>query len=219
MKRARPTRKTRQIVERIVGENPSLASVAPLFLYQGDELFKLEVLASVLNDVPPDSPAHSLVGLIERLVTSATAKQEWVKQASPVIGPIPCTPVPGSPLYVLNKFLETNPCILRVEGLERANGKVAVHATHIPLPVVAGMSRNVDAILWVLWEVFYRDIDLSRLKDCPVCHRWFVDHSKNKSKVRCSARCTWRRWSWKARKNAGHKLPRKSAKTQKGKSR
>ncbi|HUZ47324.1 MAG TPA: hypothetical protein VMW54_11880 [Terriglobia bacterium] len=200
----------KKLVQRIVGEEPGLAGVAWAFYYRNDDLFKLEVLASVLNDVPPDSPEHWLAELIERLVTTPPAKQEWVKLAAPIIGPTPCTPAPGSPLYVLNKFLETNPCILRIEGLGRANGIIAVNATHIPFSVVAGMSRDVDRILWLLWEVLYRAVDLTRLKTCPICHKWFVDHTKNKSKARCSARCTWQWWSWEARKKARHKrLPKK----------
>jgi len=202
MKRNGPSEKMKKIMERVVGAGPTLASVAPLFVYQRDPLFKLEVLASVLNDVPPDSPDHSLSELIERIVTCSPEKQEWVRQKelAHIIGPVPCTPAPGSPLYVLNKFLQSSPCILRIEGLKRARGKIEVHAKHIPLPEFAGMSEGVDRILWLLWEVFYRDIDLTRLKNCPICHKWFVDHSKNKSKVRCSARCTWQRWSWEARK-------------------
>ena len=95
--------KNKKLLERIAGDDP--ASVAPLFLYQGDDLYKLEVLAFTLNNVPPDSPAHSLAELIERLVTTPPTQQEWVKEAAPIIGPTPCTPAPGSPLYVLNKFL------------------------------------------------------------------------------------------------------------------
>jgi hypothetical protein len=68
----------------------------------------------------------------------------------------------------------------------------------------------LDRVLWLLWEVFYRNLDLRRLKKCSVCPKWFVDHSKNKSKTRCSARCTSQRWSWEARKQAGHVQKRKS---------
>jgi hypothetical protein len=201
MKHLRQPKKMKQNLQRVVGADPTLAPVVPLFIYQGDDLFKLEVLASVLNDVPPDSPERAIADLIERLVSTPPAKQGWVKGQAFIIGPTPCTPAPGSPLYVLNKFLETNPCILRIEGFGRANGNIAAHATHIPFSVVTGTGKELDTILWLLWEVFYRAIDLTRLKNCPVCHRWFVDHSKNKSKVWCSARCTWQRWSWAARKS------------------
>src|ERR1039458_1501975 len=196
--------KNKKLLERIAGDDPSLAAVVPLFLYSGSDLYTLDVLASILNDVPSDSPNRFIADLIERLVTCSPAKQEWTRQddLAPIIGPTPCTPTPGSPLYVLNEHLQRNPCVLRIEGLERADGNIEIDATHIPLPMF--MEGKADRVLWLLWEVFYRKLDLTRLKKCSVCHRWFVDHSKNKSKTRCSARCTSQRWSWEARKQAGH---------------
>jgi hypothetical protein len=224
MKRTKPNGKIKKTVERLVGEEPGLASVARLFFYHNlyhDDLFKLEVLASVLNDVAPDSPDHAIAEMIEKLVTTPPAQQEWVRIAVPIIGPTPCDPAPGSPLYVLNEFLLQHPCVLRIKGLERPKGTIKVWADHLPVPLpwVVGMSdkaieqnRATDRILWLLWEVFYRDIDLTRLKNCSVCHTWFVDHSKNKTKVRCSAACTSQRWSWAERKKAGHHLPGSKAK-------
>ena len=206
-KRAKPSKKATKLFGRIVGDDPSLAAIAPLFLYQESDLYKLEWLAFTLNNVPPDSPNHFIADLIEKLVTYTPAKQDWTIQKAPIIGPTPCTPAPGSPLYVLNEHLQRNPCVLRIEGLERADGNIMVKATHIPLPIF--MEGKADGILWLLWEMFYLNLDLTRLKKCPVCHRWFVDHSKNKSKTRCSARCTSKRWSWEARKNAGHVQKRK----------
>jgi hypothetical protein len=220
----------KKLIERIVGAEPGLASVALPFLYQNDVLYKLEVLAGILNDVAPDSPGHWLAELIERLVTTPPAQQKWVRQPATIIGPTLCTPAPGSPLYALNKFLQDIPCLLRVEGIERADGNIEARAAHIPLPLTLLMGKEVkalgitdraieglvetayamDRILWLLWEVFYRHIDLTRLKRCPVCHKWFVDHTKNKSKTRCSAPCTWQRWSWDARKKAGHQRIKKA---------
>ena len=200
MKRSKPPWKNRKNVERIVAEEPRNASAMWLLFYSGTSLFQLELLASVLNDVPPDSPDHEIAEMIEKLVTTPPAEQEWVKGSAPIIGSTPCDPAPGSPLYVLNKFLQGNPCVLQVHGFERADGDIHISATHVPIMA----RRERDRVLWVLWEVFYRNLDLTRLKKCSVCHRWFVDHSKNKSKTRCSARCTSLRWSWEARKQAGH---------------
>ena len=163
----------------------------------------------------PDSPHRFVVDLVERLLAHPPAKQEWVKRKdlAPIIGPTPCTPAPGSPLYGLNKFLEMNPCFLRIEGFERANGEIGIHATHIPIPfgMLIGDERltlghSQDRILWLLWEVLDRNVDLARLKRCPVCNRWFVDHTKRGNKTHCMTRCTTRRWSWEARKKAGHRL-------------
>lgn len=230
MKRTKPNGKIKKTVERLVGEEPGLASVARLFFYQNlyptDDLYKLEVLASVLNDVAPDSPDHEIAEMIEKLVTTPPAQQEWVRIAEPIIGPTPCDPAPESPLYLLNEFLSRHPCVLRITGLERAKGTIKINAGHLPIPLswVVGMfdvatsdeameqNRATDRILWLLWEVFYRDIDLTRLKNCSVCQTWFVDHSKNKTKVRCSAACTSQRWSWAERKKAGHSQPDSKAK-------
>jgi hypothetical protein len=223
MKRTKPTRKIAAAVERIVGAEPDLASAARLFLYQNDDLFKLEVLASVLNDVAPGSPDHAIAEMIERLVTTPPAQQEWVRQEELafIIGPTPCTPAPGSPLYLLNEFLLQHPCVLRIKGLERAKGAIEVCAAHLPVPLpwveetsdkAIEQSRATDRILWLLWEILYRHIDMTRLKNCPVCHKWFVDRSKNKSKIRCSARCTSQRWSWTERKNANHHQPSNKSK-------
>ena len=216
MKRTKPNEKIKKLVERLVGKEPALASSARLFfyhnLYQNDDLYKLEVLASVLNDVAPDSPDHAIAEMIEKLVTTPPAQQEWVRELSRS-STTPCDPVPESPLHALNEFLLQHPCVLRITGLERAKGTIEVRAGHVPVPLpwVVGTSdkaieqnRATDRILWLLWEVFYRNIDLTRLKNCSVCHTWFVDHSKNKTKVRCSAACTSQRWSWAEGKKAGH---------------
>src|ERR1035441_7494593 len=75
-------KKNQKLFERLVGEDPSLASVAQMFLYQNDALYKLEVLASVLNDVAPGSPDHAIAEMIEKLVTIPPAQQEWTRQAA-----------------------------------------------------------------------------------------------------------------------------------------
>ena len=222
MKRTKPNGKMKNLMLRLVGEEPGLASVARLFLYRNDVLYKLEVLASVLNDVAPDSPDYAIAEMIEKLVTVPPAKQKWTQIAVPIIGPTLYTPAPESPLYALNESLLQHPCVLQIEGLGRAEGNIEVYANHLPVPLpwVVGISdaaiernRATDRILWILWEVFYRDIDLARLKKCPVCHKWFVDHTKNKSKIRCSDPCTWQRWAWEARKKTvGKRKSNRSAK-------
>lgn len=200
----RPSKKITKILQSFVALDPSQTAAASFFLHQGGDLYKLEILASVLNDVPQGSPNRYLADLIERLVTTSPAKQGWVRQENPPpLISTTCTPSPGSPLFGLNRFLETNPLILRIEGLERANGKVEICATHIPFSVLTGDSnlKVMDEIVWLLWEVFYRRMDLTRLKTCEICHKWFVDHTKNKSKTLCSSRaCTNQKWSWEARK-------------------
>lgn len=210
MTQRKPSKKKLKIVGCLVGSDPSLAATAGVFLYPWD---RLEYLAADLNDIEPDSPNRNLADLVERLLAYPPAKQEWVKQKelAPIVGPTPCAPAPGSPLYVLNKFLETNPVILRIEGRERADGNVGIRATHMPIPfgLLVGDERltldlTAQRILWGLWDVLYHGVDLARLKKCPICNRWFVDHTKRGNQIRCSTRCTTRRWSWGERKKAGH---------------
>lgn len=225
----RPPKKIRKMLQSLVadGEDPGLANLAPVFLYPGDDL---EILASLLNDVPPDSPHRFLANLIERLVTTSQAKEHWVRQAggAPLIGPTPCSPAPESPLYELNMFLARNPCFLRIEGRLGASGDIDIHATHIPIPPLQAFGLGdkglqervqpdlaVDRIAWILWELFHQKRDLTRLKKCPMCHKWFVDHTKNKSKILCSNRaCTNQKWSWDERQK---KLKAKGVKHAKAK--
>jgi|GEM_PF-2166806 len=228
MKRNRPSEKTMRAHREIVGEDPSLAAVAPLFLYRGDVLHKLDYLAFALNSVAPDSPTRSLTDTIKRLVTHLPSKKDWIKRYEGLIGPTIYTPAPDSPLDLLNNHLKYIPCLLRIEGYERANGDVEVGATHIPLPAPALIAeefpkefrqkameawlertRGAERILWLVWEIFFQKVDLARLKKCDVCGKWFVDRTKNRSKKRCSPPCTWQYWSWGERKQAGHKLPGK----------
>jgi hypothetical protein len=60
--------------------------------------------------------------------------------------------------------------------------------------------------LQLLWDIIAVDIkELRRLKLCAVCERWFVDHSKNVTALRCSAPCTRKYWNRARRRAAGHK--------------
>ena len=49
--------------------------------------------------------------------------------------------------------------------------------------------------LTFLWEHFFRGETWRRLKQCPVCRKWFVDKSRNRGKKRCSRQCTGRFWN------------------------
>lgn len=46
----------------------------------------------------------------------------------------------------------------------------------------------------------------SRIKKCPRCHRWFADHTKNRSMKRCSLKCTWRHWNRRNRRLGAQRL-------------
>jgi len=224
------SKKMKKIYREIEEENPSLRVVTPLFQHRGQPFRKIEVLALCLNYLAPDSSARAIAELLERMLTEPLSKENWVRQdaLAPIIGATPYTPAPGSPLYTLNKFLERNPLILRIEGYG-ANDNVEISATHIPIPaltLIPGVSdelskalaermADTNSIVTLLWEIFLRKEDLGRLRKCVPCGTWFVDRTKNRSKQRCSDRCTWQHWSWNKRKEAHHKLARKKQKAEK----
>ena len=56
-----------------------------------------------------------------------------------------------------------------------------------------------------LWWYYFRDQGWTRLKQCQVCHAWFVDLAKNKSTTRCSPACTRKWWTRSRRRQEGHK--------------
>jgi len=48
-----------------------------------------------------------------------------------------------------------------------------------------------------------------RLKCCAQCLQWFVDQTRNNTRLRCSVACTWRWWSRDRRRQAGHAVARR----------
>lgn len=73
-------------------------------------------------------------------------------------------------------------------------------------------NRRED-VLRNLWWYYFPKNDWRRLKNCLVCHNWFVDTSKNRVTVRCSSECTAQWWSRTRRKEAGHRVPKKGGKS------
>ena len=63
-----------------------------------------------------------------------------------------------------------------------------------------------------LWWYYFPKNEWRRLKNCPVCHNWFVDMSKNRVTARCSSECTAQWWNRDRRKEAGHTLKTKGGK-------
>lgn len=68
--------------------------------------------------------------------------------------------------------------------------------------VLTSGSPRSDVVL-LLREFFvcsYRN----RLKQCPVCRKWFVDASRNETSLRCGVKCTNRWWNRTRRREANH---------------
>ncbi len=74
--------------------------------------------------------------------------------------------------------------------------------------VISGPQLRVDHVAGSLALLLYVDLFLNpkgvRAKVCEFCGKVFVDRSRGNTARRCSAACTWRRWSRAARKAAGH---------------
>ena len=68
-----------------------------------------------------------------------------------------------------------------------------------------GLGDRLSETLRHLWWYYFRDQGWTRLKQCQVCHAWFVDPAKNKSTTRCSPACTRKWWTRSRRRQEGHK--------------
>jgi hypothetical protein len=129
------------------------------------------------------------------------------------------SPAPGSPLDIFNSLVMRTPFILRFVGYKNnKTGAIKIEAGRSPISIdgfaayleTGRIERKTDyteEALWLIWEIYFREIGLERLKRCPQCQHWFVDRTRNKQKERCSQRCTWQWWSWSKRKEEGHNLP------------
>lgn len=87
----------------------------------------------------------------------------------------------------------------------------------IPDPFTAeGTPERVHTLLLRAIR-YYAGKDLAaRIKRCQHCNRWFADITRNRSKLRCSQKCTSRTWNRAKRREASHKQYRKKAHRQPG---
>lgn len=233
MKRIGPTQKIKKVMREVVDKNPDYSTVLPFFLYPGSPLRRLDDLALLLNETPYDGRVEKI---IEALVTQSPSEMEWSEEKSRTgfepsrlfISPgSRLYPAPGSPLDIFNSLVMRTPFILRFVGYKNnKTGAIKIEAGRSPISIdgfatyletgrIEGKTDYTEEALWLIWEIYFREIGLERLKRCSQCQRWFVDRTRNKQKERCSQRCTWQWWSWERRKEEGHKLPK--VKTKKGK--
>jgi hypothetical protein len=73
------------------------------------------------------------------------------------------------------------------------------HATQIGMTADAERGPLVKAVV-----DYFLNPERDRLKKCAVCYRWFVDQTRNKSRLRCSPPCTAAWWTRERRKQSGH---------------
>lgn len=237
MKRNGLTKRMAKDIVNLVNKQPEYSTFAPLLLSLGSPLQKLDFLAFTLNETPKNDPAHTVVEMIQSLVTTPPSKKDWIKgKKQTIVGSPPFYPSPGSPLYLFNELAMWNPFCFKIEGYENNTGTIEIHASQRPIPHPAlwtaiapggrdkvlkdwmAYSAKTGEILRLLWEIYFQKIGLDRLKCCPQCQKWFVDRTRNNKKERCSMRCTWKWWSWRKRKEEGHKQPKVKKKRRRKKS-
>ena len=81
----------------------------------------------------------------------------------------------------------------------------------VPPLTVEGTSERVHTLLlWAIKTYAGKDV-AARIKKCQYCNRWFADVTRNRSRLRCSSRCTWRTWNRPKRREAGHRQYRKNS--------
>lgn len=113
-----------------------------------------------------------------------------------------------------NAFAEREQALIPMLGQEdrKYGGVLALSNTERFIPdaptvarLVPGSGGEPSAELWDVVATGY----LARFKRCPQCKRWFVDESKNRTGVRCSAACTNKWWTRARRRANGHRRPRR----------
>jgi len=227
MKREGPTKHIKKVMSEIVEKDRTFSSVLPHFLYFGSPLRRLDDLALLLNEYQYDERVEKI---IEALVSQSPSKMDWVEGGSRrgfepsrlFLSPgNRLDPAPGSPLDLLNNLVSRIPFVLEFRGYRNnKTGAIEIESGCIPTSIdgfakylVTGRIPPIDVkdctveVVWLLWEIYFRNIGLDRFKRCPQCKRWFVDRTRNRQKERCSKHCTWQWWSWGRRKEEGHNLP------------
>lgn len=105
------------------------------------------------------------------------------------------------PLFAINHFndlAKKHPVTLQVSVSKTESGQLITSPTHTGDTLTANM-------LILLWECYFQGNGYERLKRCPVCKKWFVDETKNKSQIYCTNHCGNLWWDRPRRKEAGHK--------------
>jgi hypothetical protein len=217
------TKKEREKIFQLVGEDPTYSDISQLFLYR-DKWRKLDFFVFTLNNTPPSDPAYPLVIGLEELLSKPLSRTDWVELRDEIIQ-TRFEPAPRTPLFRFNDIATHLPFLMRFEG-RRITGNIEIQATTLPLPIFEILLKDnpelqkklisdpersrfitkSQKILFLLWECYSQNIDLGRLKKCSVCGKWFVDRTKNKTKARCSTHCTNLYWSWNRRKTSNHDL-------------
>jgi hypothetical protein len=126
------TKKEREKIFQLVGEDPTYSDISQLFLYR-DKWRKLDFFVFTLNNTPPSDPAYPLVIGLEELLSKPLSRTDWVELRDEIIQ-TRFEPAPRTPLFRFNDIATHLPFLMRFEG-RRITGNIEIQATTLPLPI------------------------------------------------------------------------------------
>jgi hypothetical protein len=121
-------------------------------------------------------------------------QQGWRELRAIVTAALPLAPfrvLPRASIRRFNWLMRATPVFLQL-----------VPRRHGTIPTT-GYLPGIGYIFAIFWRALQRP-EIERLKQCERCERWFLDCTRNKSALRCSARCTSQWWNRARRKKARH---------------
>jgi hypothetical protein len=163
---------------------------------------QLDFLANAVN-TRSDEAWRKAAAILENAVG-----RPWTVGKTVLTGAFPLKGYYDIAVSFFNRWSRHVPVTLAVFRLTKTKGREVEFA-----PEVNARQSEEAYALWSVWRFFFHNPQWRRLKRCPQCRRWFVDHSRPANKVRCSAACTTRWWSMDRRRAAGHRLKKQRAKS------
>lgn len=143
------------------------------------QLSGLQTLASILNASEPHADQHNEIRSIIKEIVEMGMDPDTLSKAC----------------ERFNGYAERYPVLFDV--ILGKDGPIPlVNLTMVDIP---------QGGVWLLWQNYFHDCGHLRLKQCPVCLKWFVDTTRNKSMIRCSSGCTGKWWTRDRRRKKGHK--------------
>jgi hypothetical protein len=118
-------------------------------------------------------------------------------------------PWPAFAIQTFNDLAKKNPVTLGVTGRKISSKLEVIPDQQKP--------TTTSWVLLLLWEYYFKGDGWKRIKRCPICEKWFVDETTNRTKIRCSEHCTAVWWNRSRRKEAGHKIRKPVVRKKQGK--
>lgn len=184
----------RRLKKRVSGETARTREIVRRLARAPDPILGLHQIAHLLNGLPTLATETARVWQkVEKIVSLSVTKPssilaEWLSQ-------------PAAAVREFNRLAEEAKMPLRVEQSWRDKGFV--------MTTSIAPADQLGTAVWFLWKFFFQGRGWQRLKRCRQCGEWFVDETRNKTRLGCSDECTWKWWSRSRRKKNGHKATKK----------